>query len=121
MIRASSAAPSAGSESSLHPGVLCWLLQGVLGLCSVQVSWSCTLGIAGSHFDSGSAGQALLHLFLLRAGSQASYTAVKKYFADCLALHRQGQRETLTAVTSVVARWIVTRQSLCVAEFFSGQ
>ena len=93
MIRASSDVLSAGSESSLHPGVFCWLLLGVLGLHSVQVSWGCALGIAGSHHISGSAGQALLHLFLLRASLQASYTAVERYFANHLALCREGQGE----------------------------
>ena len=70
----------------------------------------CTLGFAGSHHGrSGSAGQALLHPFLLRVGSKASYLAVKRYFADCLALHRQGQGEALATVTAVVTGWVAMR------------
>ena len=34
--RASSAVPSAGSDSSLCPGILCWLLQVSWGLCSAS-------------------------------------------------------------------------------------
>ena len=79
------------------------------------------LGIAGSHPDSGP-GWACSSAFIpTRAGSQASYTAVERYFADCLALCRQGQGEALAAVIAVVTGWIAMRWLLYVVEVSSGQ
>ena len=121
MIRAISAVPSAGSKSSLHPGMLCWHLR---------VPWGCTLfcclGVAlWALLVVTMTGLALLgRLCCIYSYSGLAYGFLIFLSRGTLltASHCiQGQWEVLAIVTAVVARWVAMWQSLWVAEIYSGQ